>query len=122
MIIINNSSKKTSAAKYLEYVAVLNQTGTTAPIATILNATDENFFTGISFEYVNTGSYKIVFANAVDFSKLIFFIGSVNAQTDFAVATMVKDNNYIRVTTHDNNTGAQNGRLQNTSIYIALRI
>lgn len=43
--------------KPLIYKAILTQSGTNAPVATVLNSTDANFLTGITFQRYDIGQY-----------------------------------------------------------------
>jgi hypothetical protein len=61
-------------ASYDVYTALLTQTGTSAPTATVL----ENTIGSITWGYIGAGNYSITFPSAIDFDKTFIYNVFVN--------------------------------------------
>lgn len=100
-----------------KYVALLNQTGTSAPTATVL----EDTLGTVTINYISVGTYEIVKTGAFLSDKTWVVGGSADnnaGSADFATLDIKRyDNNSIRLKTYDNFTKT-NDMLVNTSIEI----
>ena len=63
----------TNEPKYKVYTALLTQTGTNAPVATVLENT---LGYNISYSYSNVGRYQANFSNSIDTNKVLVQIGN----------------------------------------------
>ena len=72
----------TGDGEYLEYVAKITQSGVSSPVATVLNGSAPNFYSGITFGREDVfvggaagdteGVYHVYFPSAIDTGKLFF--------------------------------------------------
>lgn len=86
---------------YLKYVALLSQTGTNAPVATVL----ENTLGGaVVFSYEEEGAYIGTLAAAFTENKIVFFLGSIDSADTFVKAEWI-DTDSFRILSF--NTGTQ---------------
>jgi len=102
--------------KYKSYVAVLNQTGTSAPVATVL----ENSLSGtIVWSYVSTGIYDATLAGAFNSSKTAVFFnkGEVTGTTSGKSGAFVNTSDTVRVMTVSNGSSS-NGEVNKATIEI----
>ena len=103
---------------YKKYVALISQTGTNAPTATVL----ENSLGGTpTFSYITIGNYDLTLTSAFPASKTWVVGGSADISAgggDFATLDIKRStDNIIKLRTYDNFTPA-NDMLVNTSIEI----
>lgn len=114
---VTNSINGAPVVNYRKYIALISQTGTNPPTATIL----ENTLGDIVFSYVGVGIYDAVLTGQFLADKTWIVAGSadVNAGAgDFATLDIRRfDNDTIKLRTYDNFTGADD-MLVNTSIEI----
>lgn len=84
-----------NAFRYQEYIALLNQSGTNAPVATVL----KNGLGGITWGYVNVGEYSLSFdsiavpANAIVIIGALSFVGQVVATPNSGGITGIESYN-----------------------------
>lgn len=76
-IFSSNNSSSTSTTEYLSYIAILNQSGTSAPTATVL----KNNVGTITFTYISPGYYSIVGTGLFTVGKTFVMIGKSNTDT-----------------------------------------
>jgi len=98
---------------YKVYTALMTQTGTDAPTATVL----ENTLGGtVVWAYVSQGSYTATLTGAFTLNKTVIFN---NATIGDTILTTVRNNtNAISVVSRGITGATLNGALQNTSIEI----
>lgn len=92
----DSSFVKYDARPYKVYTALLTQTGTSAPVATVLENTIGDT---ISFAYVGVGSYKVTSTSLFTANKTTVFIG--NMLNDGSVSSGVIQVNGFSVTTSE---------------------
>ena len=98
---------------YLKYVALLSQSGTSAPTATVL----ENTLGGtVVWSYNGNGSYDATLTAAFTADKTVVFIGGPGSSTGFHTAYR-DDDNMVTVQTFDSGSPA-NDMLAETPIEI----
>jgi len=102
-----------SAGTYTSYVANLNQTGTNAPTADVL----ENTLSGTpTFSYVGVGQYELTLTG--EFLVDVTFIMVNNFVSNGLIQCFRKDNDDIVINTFNTSLAATNGVLSDTSIVI----
>lgn len=100
------------SASYLVYTALLSQSGTDAPVATVL----ENTLGGtVVWTYAETGVYTATLAGAFPTSKTGIFFGNTNS---FSMNAYRVSDNAVNLSTIDSNTSAADGYLNDTIIEI----
>jgi hypothetical protein len=98
-------------ASYLKYVALLSQTGTNAPVATVL----ENTLGGtVVWAYVETGVYSATLANAFTTGKTVVFLTGNGGLLGFARESA----SIITVYSYNNAGGAEDEYIQTAPIEI----
>lgn len=100
---------------YEKYVALLTQTGTDAPVATVL----ENTLGGtVVWTYASQGEYRATLAGAFTTSKTFIIYGELNS--GYRITAQANSVNMIRVLTYDPTTpfSGSDGRLSETPIEI----
>lgn len=97
-------------SSYLVYTALLTQSGTNAPTATVL----ENTIGNILWEYSGTGEYTGTLTDAFTLNKTWCIIGTRDEQTQFAIST---NTSVITVSTWNNGVYS-NSLLSKTPIEI----
>jgi len=108
------------SASYSVYTALLTQTGTDAPVATVL----ENTLGGtVVWTYDSVGIYIATLTGAFTVNKTFIFIGSINGElsNSYGVNTAYPLNgisDYINVVTLNASFVEGNDQLKNTSIEI----
>lgn len=114
-----------SARPYLVYVAMLNQSGTNAPTATVL----ENTLGGeVVWTYSSVGAYLASLVGAFTENKTMCFAPQNDSWTSLTVYAMSRaSSNFVQLNTGilDATTGevtASNGRLYNDFSYIEIRV
>jgi hypothetical protein len=114
---VTNSINGAPVVGYKRYIALISQTGTNDPTATIF----ENTIGDITFNYIGVGTYEMVLTGAFLADKTWVVGGSADINAgggDFATLDIRRyDNNSIRLYTYDNFSIANN-LLVNTSIEI----
>jgi hypothetical protein len=105
-----------SKSKYQVYTAQLTQSGTSAPIATVLENTLE---TTVTFAYTSVGNYSISFGTAPLFAKTVILTSPLNAEAAnwYLFATKLNTPTRISLATRVNGTDT-NALLNNTLIEI----
>jgi hypothetical protein len=102
---------------YKRYIALINQTGVSAPTATVF----ENTIGDITFNYIGVGTYEILLTGAFLADKTWVVGGSADINAgggDFATLDIRRYNDdSIRLYTYDNYT-ISNNMLVNTAIEI----
>jgi hypothetical protein len=100
---------------YKVYTALLTQTGTSAPVATVL----ENTLGSISFTYESTGIYKVLSSSLFTPNKTAVFITSRGVGGPFGVVTGAQFNSIDELFISTMNTsGTVNNILVNSSFEI----
>ena len=103
---------------YKVYTAFLTQSGTNAPVATVL----ENTIGDISFEYINIGAYTISSNNLFTEDKTIVLqdqqINRNDIDIDYCIRIVYDDVNSIIINTAFLDTSETNDALLNTPIEI----
>lgn len=108
------------AGSYKKYVALLTQSGTSAPVATVL----EDTIGTITFEYSSEGNYNINSTAKFTSGKTVIFLGASSQDTDQGLfQSEAADSNQLHIRTWDFNSGLNefamvNGKLVATSIEI----
>lgn len=102
-----------AAPTYKKYVALLNQSGTTAPVATIL----ENTLGDIVWTRVNTGIYNAALLNAFTDNKTFLLIGTLPYLNNPNYIFDRTSSNVLYIQTSVNNI-ISDGLLNKTSIEI----
>lgn len=100
---------------YEKYVALLSQTGTDAPIPTVL----ENTLSGtLVWSYQAVGEYRVTLTGAFLIGKVVIFHKDLSGGYRIVIQRLT--DNVIQVITYDPTTpfAGSNGRLSNTSIEI----
>jgi hypothetical protein len=110
------SLKEAATPNYKVYTALLTQTGTSAPVATVL----ENTIGAISFIYDGVGLYRITESSSFDVNKTALFLGPV---TSGYLRNALYGPGYWGVRTYDNSNLPADGApgnliLSNTPIEI----
>ena len=102
-----------AAPAYKVYTALLTQTGTNAPVATVL----ENTLGGVpTYSYGGAGEYKVIHTDGFTLNKTVVFMNTaLNSQTA-SILIDYQSNDAIHISTFD--TTPQNDILFNTSIEI----
>jgi hypothetical protein len=112
-LVIKNNGEITTAPTPKVYVALLTQTSTNAPVATVL----ENTLGTVTLTYEGTGSYMVVSNGLFTVGKTVVLIGNKAATT--ATAVFQNDSSNLAMTTVVISTGNEtNGILENTTIEI----
>lgn len=96
---------------YKVYTALMTQTGTDAPVATVL----ENTIGVIVWTYVNVGEYLGTLAASFPSAKVVCFISGLTLS---AYSIQREDNDSVSITTRDFGGVVQDGQLLNTPIEI----
>ena len=106
------------APTYKVYTALLTQSGTTAPAATVLENT---LGTTVTFSYTFAGQYLISFGVAPNFGKTTFLSSPLNADTNnwFLVVNKYTSPTRLELTTRVN--GVDTNNLLN-STFIEIRV
>ena len=100
-------------------IALLNQTGTDAPVATVL----ENTLGGdIYFEYAGIGYYNLTLPFSPDPTKLFYFIGSVgdDPAAPYFGFLRIYGGDFGNILTQDSSFTNLDSMLLNTSIEIRI--
>jgi hypothetical protein len=97
--------------KYKVYTALLTQTGTDAPVATVL----ENTLGNITYSYSEVGSYNINSSSLFTENKTFIFINNGDSLSNKA---NYESSNIIQIESLNNSITSENGLLLNTSIEI----
>jgi hypothetical protein len=100
---------------YLEYVALLTQTGTNAPVATILNNT-----LGVVpvWSYIATGIYPLTYTNSFPTGKTVIFLHNVALGVQTIYARNLT-NDAVTVYTFNTDTGlAADAVLSQTMLFV----
>ena len=108
-----NAAVNAAARPYKVYTALLSQTGTNAPVATILENT-----LGVvpTYSYGGAGEYKVIHTDGFTLNKTVVFMNTaLNSQTA-SILIDYQSNDAIHISTFD--TTPQNDILFNTSIEI----
>ncbi len=105
---------------YKSYVALLTQTSTNAPTATVL---ENHFGIGATFSYNVAGNYRLHMAGQFTSSKTVIFVGSADQGVvggDFAqfIANRIDTDKIDLITIDVNGAGTTDGLLNDTSIEI----
>lgn len=112
----NKVDINTGGSSYLVYTALLNQSGTDAPVATVL----ENTLGGdVIWSYVDVGAYFATLAGVFLENKTWMMIttgGSLNSA--FSIIIYRNTNSQIEVDTYDDTENPANGILLNNSVEI----
>lgn len=103
-------------SSYKVYTASLTQTGTAAPVPTVLENT---LGTTVTFNYLSPGAYLVSFGTPPNFVKTTFLASPLNADASnwFLFANKISTPTRIQLTTRVNNV-ATNNLLNNTFIEI----
>ena len=109
-----------SSPSYKVYTALLTQTGTNPPVATVL----ENTIGNISFSYVEQGTYQINSSGLFTLNKTMLIMSPFQSGTGFMIQNINFLNNPLNNTDSSlivisaNPSGAFNEKLFNTPIEI----
>lgn len=110
--------RKIQQPKYKVYTALLSQSGTDAPIATVL----ENSLGGdVIWSYVGIGIYRATLPNGFSLNKTGIIVGSNINISEVDSATLNSNDlsaSSFLLNTYDLNTQAFNGVLSNTLIEV----
>lgn len=112
---LNNAS----TSEYTKYVAILNQSGTDAPVATVITDTIGT----ITFSYDSVGNYRINSTAKFTANKTLVFIGPPTQDTDAGIFLLEWSTSSILNLRSEDSDGAgtfpfANGKLVNTPIEI----
>jgi len=102
-------------AKPKVYRALLTQTGTNAPVATVL----ENTLGGVPvWSYTNVGSYRLTLAGAFPTTKTIILPGTDAENDGWYFMANASGGNIVIVRTQDGGNNQSNDLMNNSSITI----
>lgn len=107
---VGNSFTLTPTLSYKKYVAILIQSGTNAPIATVI----ENTIGNIVWSYNNVGDYMGTLTGAFPNNKTVIFMNSAQFGSSFYFITanvLININDFILVQTRDSLFQYQNNLL-----------
>lgn len=93
--------KFSSEPLYKKYVAILSQTGTNAPVATVLE--DTIGIVGGDYSYVGVGEYSITKTGAFPLGKVAYFHNGAQTDLGYSFTIIHIDVNTISIRTSDSN-------------------
>jgi hypothetical protein len=112
----SSSSGGSTTPNYLVYTALLSQTGTNAPVPTVL----ENTIGAIVWSYVDVGKYRANLIGAFDTTKTFVILTGNGAGDSMFMLADNESNDYCSIGSVSPTSGYVNGYMFST--YIEIRV
>lgn len=117
-IIAPNTTADIYFTPFKEYVALLSQSNTDAPVATVMNSNDSNYLGDIVWTRNGVGDYIGTLTGALTVGKTVFFYTNNISNTGVPIIGFLNDVNSFGINTYNSGGTISDNQLEDTPLEI----